>query len=80
MPSGRIRSVAALVSVAVLVALFVLVFRGFTAGHTSSNPASPQTTKTNNTTPITGQWTNIPGLANEKALPRPCPQRPARRL
>jgi hypothetical protein len=77
MPTGRIRSVAAVVSVAVLVALFVLLFRGISAGsHSGSNPTSPQATNTNNTTPLIGQWQLVPGLANESSLPVLAPSDP----
>ncbi|HLV98492.1 MAG TPA: zf-HC2 domain-containing protein [Ktedonobacterales bacterium] len=72
MPLGRTRGVAALVSLALIVALFVVVFRGFTAGHT----VKTNTAAYNTTSAPAGQWTAIPGLTNQAALPIIAPSNP----
>jgi hypothetical protein len=72
MPPGRIRSVVGLVSLALVVALFVVVFRGFTAGHSPGNKTAAPIT----TTFANGQWSAIPGLTNQPALPVIAPSNP----
>jgi hypothetical protein len=75
----RARGIAALAAVAVVVALFVLLFQNFAGGHHTASPANPPATVTATTqgspTPA-GAWTNPPNLSNEATLPVISPSNP----
>ena len=83
MSPARIRGVAAFVSLAVVVVLFVVVFRGFTTGRSAngtrtSSGSTPTVTTTSAATPplVTGQWVALPGLTNESVVPVIAPSNP----
>jgi hypothetical protein len=81
---ARVRGVAAFVTLAVIVVLFVVAFRGFTIGRSVSGQrplsgSTPTSTATSNTTapPPPGQWTSLPGLTAESGLPVIAPSNPS---
>lgn len=82
MSPARIRGVAAFVSLAVVVVLFVVLFRGFTTGRSANGtrPSSgwtPVASSAATPPPVTGRWATLPGLTNESVVPVIAPSNPS---
>ncbi len=78
MPSGRLKGVATVVSLAAVVALFVILFHGFASGRsTGQKPGGLGSAAPPTSALPSGTWTAIPGLTNEVALPVIAPSNPS---